>query len=390
LLIVGAGPFGLAVAAYARAHDIAHMVIGRPMSFWREHMPPGMILRSAADWSLDPQGVHTIEAFFESERIAVLERSPIALRTYLAYAEWFRLRAGIEVHPWTLLRLDTSGEGFTLATDVGTVRAANVVLAVGPRYFAHTPADLRDRVPVERLTHTCELVDMVPMAGKRCLIVGGRQSAFESAALLHEAGAACVDVVHRHPTPAFAAADWDWATAMMARAGDRPDWYRTLPAAEQDAIVQRMWAEGRLKVEPWLEARLRHPSVRIRPGRTVAAVELARDGVLTVLLDDNTELSVDEVIAATGYQTDLRRIPFLQDGNVLEQLSVRDGSPVLDAGFQTSVPGLFATGALAGRDFGPFMNFTLSAASSAQILGRVAAQRLAESVLPSRTAGGGG
>jgi len=175
---------------------------------------------------------------------------------------------------------------------------------------------------------------------------------------------------------------------MIAQADERPDWFRTLSAAEQDAIIRRMWGEGRLKVEPWLESRLQHPSIRVRPGRTVSGVEQRRDGALTVLLDDGTKLLADEVIAATGYQTELRRIPFLGAGNNLERLAARDGFPMLDAGFQTSVPGLFASGALAGRDFGPFMNFTLSAASSARILGRAAARRIADLPLASRAAGG--
>ena len=46
LSIVGAGPFGLAMAAEARRRGIAHRVVGEPMAFWREHMPVGMVLRS--------------------------------------------------------------------------------------------------------------------------------------------------------------------------------------------------------------------------------------------------------------------------------------------------------------------------------------------------------
>ena len=61
LLIVGAGPFGLAIAAQA-AHDrIEHLIVGKPMEFWRQNMPKGMFLRSACDWHLDPLDVHTIE-----------------------------------------------------------------------------------------------------------------------------------------------------------------------------------------------------------------------------------------------------------------------------------------------------------------------------------------
>ena len=63
LLIIGAGPFGLAAATLARARGIDCVIAGRPMEFWRRNMPRGMILRSATDWHLDPTGEHTIEAF---------------------------------------------------------------------------------------------------------------------------------------------------------------------------------------------------------------------------------------------------------------------------------------------------------------------------------------
>jgi 2-polyprenyl-6-methoxyphenol hydroxylase-like FAD-dependent oxidoreductase len=47
VLIIGAGPFGLAVAAQAAHEGIEHIVTGKPMEFWRRNMPKGMFLRSA-------------------------------------------------------------------------------------------------------------------------------------------------------------------------------------------------------------------------------------------------------------------------------------------------------------------------------------------------------
>src|ERR1043166_8014423 len=67
LLIVGAGPFGLALAAQAQHERIEHLVVGKPMEFWRANMPKGMFLRSACDWHLDPQNVHTLEAYLQTQ-----------------------------------------------------------------------------------------------------------------------------------------------------------------------------------------------------------------------------------------------------------------------------------------------------------------------------------
>jgi FAD-dependent urate hydroxylase len=43
--IVGAGPYGLSIAAHLRARGISFRIFGEPMQFWRE-MPPSMFLKS--------------------------------------------------------------------------------------------------------------------------------------------------------------------------------------------------------------------------------------------------------------------------------------------------------------------------------------------------------
>jgi hypothetical protein len=60
----------------------------------------------------------------------------------------------------------------------------------------------------------------------------------------------------------------------------------------------------------------------------------------------------------------------LAGGNLLEQLQMDEGAPVLDEQLQSSVPGLFMTSMLATRDFGPFFAFTVSVRTSAKLIGR--------------------
>jgi len=38
-LVIGAGPYGLAAAAYAQSRGIDVHVIGKPMEFWATQMP---------------------------------------------------------------------------------------------------------------------------------------------------------------------------------------------------------------------------------------------------------------------------------------------------------------------------------------------------------------
>ena len=370
LLIIGAGPFGLAIAAQAAHLGIDHLVVGKPMEFWRKNMPPGMYLRSSWDWHLDPLGVHTIESFLESRGQTTAEIEPLSLDFYLEYAEWFQTQKGIVATPLIIERLDRSAENgiFTATTNTGEIiEARNVALAPGFRYFANIPEELKTRLPAGRYEHTCEFVDFSAAANQRYLIVGGRQSAFEWAALLLEAGAQTVYVSHRHDTPAFAVSDWTWVDPLVERMNEDPNWFRRLSQDGKETLNRRLWAEGRLKLEPWLEPRIRNERVRVLP-RTEVVASVEQGGEVIVTLSDGQEIFCDRIVLATGYKVDLERVPFLADGNLLADLETRNGFPVLDEQFQTSVSGLFITSVPATQDFGPFFGFTVSVRASARLI----------------------
>ncbi|MBV9727544.1 MAG: dimethylaniline monooxygenase, partial [Gammaproteobacteria bacterium] len=139
--------------------------------------------------------------------------------------------------------------------------------------------------------------------------------------------------------------------------------------AEREALGARFWAEGRLKVEPWLEQRCAAPSIRLWPNTSLRECAVGEDGAMTVSLDDGTILAVDHVTLATGYKVDLARLPFLAAGNLLNRLAMSNGSPVLDTRLQTSIPGLYMTSMAATASFGAFFAFTVSARASAQLIG---------------------
>jgi hypothetical protein len=135
-------------------------------------------------------------------------------------------------------------------------------------------------------------------------------------------------------------------------------------------VGHRLWAEGRLKIEPWLESRVMKKTITLWPRTHVARVDEGSHGALAVRLDDGTSLTVDQIILATGYKVRMDRVPFLVRGNILDILATQDGSPLLDEQFQTNVPGLFITSMAASQAFGPFFAFTVSVRTSAQLIGR--------------------
>lgn len=374
LLIIGAGPFGLALAAYATDLSIDHVIVGKPMEFWQANMPSGMYLRSACDWHLDANGVATIEAYLQTQGLKPVDVEPLSLDFYLGYTRWFQAQKGIMPLPLYVQRLDQtpdSAPGFVATLEDGsTITARNVLIAPGFKHFRNFPAELTSLLPAGRFHHTCDLVDFSALRGKRVLILGGRQSAFEWAALLCEADAAAVHVSHRHPSPAFAAADWSWVNPLVDAMIENPGWYRNLSQTEKEQVSHRLWAEGRLKVEPWLEKRLSPEIVTLWPEtRVVSCQEIDQNGEMVVTFDNGDQVRVDEIILATGYKVNLAQLPLLANGNLMTLLETRNGFPVLDEHFQTNLPGLYITSMPAAQDFGPFFAFTISVRTSARLIG---------------------
>ncbi len=374
LLIIGAGPYGLAKAAYARHLGIDHVVVRKPMEFWKANMPEGMYLRTASDVHLDPLRVHTIEKFLEIQGLTPADVEPLSLQFYLAYAKWFQEQKQIDALPVFVQRLDCAdGEGGRFRATMAngqTISALHVVIAVGFKYFKHLPAELIERLPAGRYAHTSDLVDFRHLRGKRCLILGGRQSAFEWTALLNDAGCADVHVSYRHDTPAFNRPDMSWIAPMVEAIVDDPGWFRRLSQKERDAVIDRFWAVGRLNIEPWLESRVMKETVTLWPKTRVAAVDEIPHDTLSVQLDNGRTFPVDVIILATGYRVQIDRVPLLARGNILDRLTIHYGFPRLDEHFQTNIPGLFMTSMPATQDFGPFFGFTYGVSTSAKLIGR--------------------
>jgi thioredoxin reductase len=374
LLIIGAGPFGLALAAYAHQHAVNYRIVGKPMDFWKTHMPQDMYLRSGCDWHLDPGDVQTIEAYLATKQLRTSDVEPLPLDVYLDYTNWFQKQAAIAPLPHMVQQLEYANHTsnvFTATLDTGeTITAKQVVLALGMQYFKHIPDEYTRLLPSGRYAHTCDLVDFEHLVGKRCLVIGGRQSAFEWAALLHEAGAAAVHLSYRHATPTFTTSDWSWVSPLVDAMLTDATWFRRLTPEQKTEVQQRLWAEGRLKLEPWLAQRVTNDRITLWPHSQVVACAEQADGSLNAQLDSGIRLAVDYVILATGYKVDIGRVPLLNNGNLLSHIETRNGYPVLDEQFQTSIPGLFFTSFTAGQDFGPFFGFTVGVRTAAKIIGR--------------------
>ncbi len=381
--IVGAGPYGLSAAAHlCQVKGLDIRLFGEPMSFWERHMPERMFLRSPWDAShiSDPDDRLTLDRYRDDDERSQ-SRSPLGVGDFIAYGRWFYQQVGVPAERNTVLRIDRTGPEYRLVLERGAdVRARRVVIAGGQQSFVHRPA-VFDDVPRSLATHTSEHRDFRRFRGKHVCVIGSGTSAVEAAGFLCDAGAR-VEVLMRGPVLRWPR-QWTHAKPlgwMLYGRGDvgpagvslivqRPDLFRRLPR-----WVQTWW--GRRAIRPSVLPRLK-PSVAAVPIHTRRWVLEAReDGERVHLwLNDGTQRVVDHVVLGTGYRVNVARYPFMS-ADVLDRTALVRGYPLLDAGFETSLPALHFLGAPAAWSFGPLMRFVAGTEFSSRALARrVAAVR---------------
>ena len=197
--IVGAGPYGLSAAAHLRAANGLNIrVFGEPMAFWERHMPKGMLLRSplAGSHLSDPTRDLTLQAYQTVTGNEIT--APLPLHRFTDYGRWFQSQVVPGTDPRKVELVQKNGAGFRLTMENGeTWKARRVIIAAGIETFAWRPTEFQ-RIPSALVSHACDHRDLTLFAGTKVAVLGGGQSALESAALLNEIGAE-VEVLVRAP-----------------------------------------------------------------------------------------------------------------------------------------------------------------------------------------------
>ena len=365
--IVGAGPYGLSVAAHLPEARVR--VFGEPMHTWRTRMPPDMLLRS--DWeetSLSaPDNAGTIDIW--AREVGEPRQNPIPLQTFLRYADWFRGRFVRENDASNVAELDRAGGQYRLSTVAGEeYDARKVVLAVGVTAFSYAPPPFREALG-DGVRFAIDPQDFGPDRGRRVIVVGGGQGGLESAALAARSGAA-VELILRSRLHWFAEREpytprgpvrqrlyrlaypvVGYGPPPLNRLALHPELFAYVPKRLRRRLARRILRAGG---SPWLRAQV-DGKVQITEERTV--MTLARsNGGLVLGLSDGSSREADAVILSTGFRFSLDRLAFLAPA-VRERIAVRDGWPVLDRSFRSSDPGLFFVGYAAEDRFGPISRF---------------------------------
>ena len=386
VLIVGAGPYGLSLAAHLAGSDVDVRVFGPSMNTWRDGMPAGMKLKSEgfASSLSDPEDSYTLAHYCRERGIAYAESGwPVPVEVFAAYGQAFASRFVPHLDERKVTKIARSGQDFTVELEGGEgVVARRVVLATGIGAFGIQPPQL-SALPQASVSHSSQHADYRRFSGQAVAVIGAGASALDAAAALRRAGASPTLVSRRSAVTFYEAGrPRRLIDAVLApRTPLGPGWkkllcckapllFHALPARLRLRIVRRYlgpspgWFVPSDTIEghvPYcLDASLAEARLR-SDGRVELAIDRAGQG--------RSVLEVDHVIAATGYKVDLSRLGLLAD-DLLAGLRTLDLSPVLSRNFETSVGGLYVVGTPAAYSFGPMFRFACGAGYAARRVAR--------------------
>lgn len=394
--IIGAGPYGLSIAAHLRRAGVPFRIFGRPMDSWQAHMPKDMLLKSDGFASTidDPDEELTLKQFCGERGIPYADLgTPVSLDTFVSFGHAFRGQLIPNLEDKLVTRVEQSTEGFVLTLEDGEkVKAQQVVLAVGITHFQYIPESLA-QLPAKFVSHSFQHSDLKPFRNRRVIVIGGGASATDLAGLLHRSGADVRLVArnsklnfHNRPNPNRRRSWWQRLRHPQSGLGpglrsrfycDAPHWFHRLPEKLRLKIVKKHLGPA----GGWFAKDLVVGKIPLLLGCPPERAEVQGESVrLYVRAADGTQRTIDaeHIICATGYRVNVDRLEFLSP-ELRSQLRTLEGSPVLETNFESSVHGLYFVGLAAANSFGPLMRFAFGAGFTARHLTRALAKAHARS-----------
>ncbi len=398
--IIGAGPYGLSIAAHLRARGVDFRIFGSPMHTWLTQMPKGMRLKSEgfASSLYDPDSTFTLAAYCKEQGLPYADIGlQVPLETFAAYGLGFQKRFVPELENKLVVSVHRSCAGFQVRLGDGeVVTARKVVAAVGISHFGYVPPILA-ALPEKFVTHSSKHSTLDHFKGREVAVVGAGASALDLAALLHRAGAA-VQVVARKPAIRFHDPPDNVNPSLLQQlrtpvTGIGPGWKLFL--CTNAPLVFRLMPE-RFRFEKvrqilgpapgWFVKQDTVGKVPFNLGVAItkAGVENGRVSLeLTDRYGAKRTLTADHVIAATGYRVDLRRLTFM-DAAIHARMRSVEHTPVLSSNFESSLSGLYFVGTSAANTFGPLLRFAFGAGFTARRLSRHLAKSASRNLVPVR------
>lgn len=384
--IIGAGPYGLSIAAHLRAANVDFRIFGSPMHTWAVEMPRGMRLKSEgfASSLYDPESRFTLEAYCKENGLPYADVAlPVPRETFVAYGLEFQKRFVPQLENKRVVSLKPANGGFQIRLEDGEVVAARrVIVAVGLSYYPYVPAILSG-FPETHVTHSSKHPTLDHFKGREVIVIGAGASALDMAALLRQSGAkvrvvARAPVIHLwDPPPPPPGSLFQWLCKPMSGLGrgwklfmcaNAPLVFRLMPEQFRLNKVKRVLGPS----PAWFIKKEIEGKVPLHPGLTIKEARVENGRVKLDVTDAagaSQTFEADHLIAATGYRVDLTRLPFL-DSDVLAQIRMVEKTPVLSSNFESSLRGMYFVGTSAANTFGPLLRFAVGARFTARHITR--------------------
>ncbi len=398
-VIIGAGPYGLSIAAHLSKSSLTFRIFGSPMQNWRHHMPKGMRLKSEGFASnlYDPDSSFTLQHYCEEMNLPYEDiGNPVPLEVFSAYGLEFQKRLVPTLEPTDITSVSRTSEGFELKTEDGQiVNTRTVIVATGITQFGYLPPVLVN-LPGSHVSHSSQHYDLSSFRGKSVAVLGAGASAVDIAAILHEEGSR-VQLVARRQEIAFhtkakeprplqqrlryprSGLGIGWSTRLCT---DGPLLFHAMPQKLRFRIVR-----DHLGPAPgWFVRDKVVGKFPFHLGCEIRSASIDDGKVRLNIIEKNgrdSELIIDHVISATGYRISIARMTFLDEA-LQRMLHKVEDTPVLSSHFETSVPGLYMVGPASANSFGPLMRFAYGARFTAKHISKhmVAKFRASASSLP--------
>src|SRR5256885_5693625 len=178
-VVIGAGPYGLSVAAHLKGARVPTLMFGTQMEFWQS-FPGGMNSRSPGGASSlsDPEGAYSLDRF--TDTVGAPPPLPIPLPYFIDYGLWFQRHAVPDVDRTYVESLSKPNGCFRLdLADGRTLEAGRGVGGGRVNSFAHLPG-FSETLPPSIASPNPAPSGLDPVPGARVAGIGGGPRAIEA------------------------------------------------------------------------------------------------------------------------------------------------------------------------------------------------------------------
>lgn len=366
VLIIGAGPYGIALADYLDHHNVDFVICGVPFELWFNHTLDSMSIRSdrlASQIFSEKREYDLTQFIFNHYPRNAREIIKVRLDIHLfrKYLQSVLNRIKFPIIHEKVDHLEEQQNGFKARLSDGRrIEATHVVLASGIQNHRYMP-EVFDRLESENIVHTYYVQQYSHWKNKKVLIVGTGQSAAEAVAHLADDNRIWWQ---QRKDPVFYSEPINLPKPIFNFFLNLSSQFFYLPGSMKRSLGKKF---VETTITPDMQLCLSHKNVQVIHGDVnKMGLKIAGDEIIA----EKNGFVFDGIVSATGYRYQVRTIGYLSKA-LIQKLDTIDGKiPHLNRVFQTSVKNLFMIGGITEPVFGPSQRFMIGNQFAAKTVGK--------------------